>query len=106
MSPTAHPESTTVPANSTLLLALELSNKKWMVGTTVSGRCGKPRMKTLDASEPKQVGELLGAEIAAAKKRFKLPESAPVLSCYEAGRDGFWPHRLLESLGVKKKYSS
>ena len=30
------------------------------------------------------------AEIKAAKKRFGLPENAPVVSCYEAGRDGFW----------------
>ena len=31
--------------------------------------------------------------IAKAKRRFGLPADAPVVSCYEAGRDGFWLHR-------------
>ena len=39
----------------------------------------------------------LKQEIALAKQRFGLPADAPVLSCYEAGRDGFWLHRFLES---------
>ena len=32
--------------------------------------------------------------------RFGLPAQAPVVSCYEAGRDGFWIHRALTQLGV------
>jgi transposase len=40
------------------------------------------------------------AEIAAAKRRFGLPEDAAVLSCYEAGRDGFWLHRFLTHVGL------
>ena len=42
----------------------------------------------------------LNQEIALAKQRFGLPADAPVLSCYEAGRDGFWLHRFLESQHV------
>ena len=38
--------------------------------------------------------------LADAKARFHLEADAPVRSCYEAGRDGFWPHRLLASVGV------
>ncbi len=34
-------------------------------------------------------------EIRLAKKRFGLPEAATVISCQEAGRDGFWIHRSL-----------
>ena len=41
------------------------------------------------------------AEIAAAKRRFGLPEDAAVASCYEAGRDGFWLHRSLTSKKVE-----
>ena len=41
------------------------------------------------------------AEIKAAKKRFGLPENAAVVSCYEAGRDGFWLHRFLLSQGFE-----
>jgi transposase len=29
-----------------------------------------------------------------------LPETAPVVSCYEAGREGFWLHRLLLAQGI------
>ncbi|MGE0712788.1 MAG: transposase, partial [Planctomycetota bacterium] len=39
-------------------------------------------------------------EVAAAKERFALPEGAPVRSCYEAGRDGFWIHHFLVAHGI------
>src|SRR5262245_53701762 len=42
-------------------------------------------------------------EIKAAKKRFGRTEDAPALSYYEAGRDGFWRHRLLRSEGVQNQ---
>jgi hypothetical protein len=29
------------------------------------------------------------------------PADAPVVSCYEAGRDGFWVHRALLTFGVE-----
>jgi transposase len=39
-------------------------------------------------------------EVAQAKKRFGLPDTAPVVSCYEAGREGFWLHRFLQAQGI------
>jgi transposase len=45
----------------------------------------------------------LEAEIARAKAHFGLPANAPVCSCYEAGRDGFWLHRYLVSRGVANR---
>lgn len=42
----------------------------------------------------------MATEIACAKERLGLPPDAPVISCYEAGRDGFWLHRYLTALGV------
>lgn len=42
----------------------------------------------------------LQKEIQAAKDRFKLPQEVQVVSCYEAGRDGFWLDRYLHSQGV------
>ena len=79
-----------------MFLALELSASKWKVGTTV-GLGQKPREKTIDA------GDLSGLleEIARAKERFGLPAEARVVSCYEAGRDGFWIHRWLEAQGIE-----
>lgn len=81
---------------STLYLAFELSNKKWKLGFTI-GLGQNPRERTIDA------GDLLALqeEIRLAKQRFHLPEEARVLSCYEAGRDGFWLHRYLVTRGVE-----
>jgi transposase len=42
----------------------------------------------------------LRREIAEAKRRFGVAETAPVRSCYEAGRDGFWIHRMLAAEGI------
>jgi transposase len=42
----------------------------------------------------------LPEEIARAKTRFHVPADAPVISCYEAGRDGFWLHRYLLARGL------
>ena len=41
--------------------------------------------------------DALAREIALARKRFDLPDSVPVISCFEAGRDGFWIHRFLQT---------
>jgi transposase len=41
--------------------------------------------------------------VAKAKERFGMPAWARVVSCYEAGRDGFWLHRHLLSLGIENE---
>ena len=41
------------------------------------------------------------AEIDRAKQRFGLPEHVRIVSCYEAGRDGFGLHRFLAAQGVE-----
>ena len=41
--------------------------------------------------------------MVAAKGRFDLPAETAVVSCYEAGRDGFWLHRCLGAMGVKNE---
>jgi len=92
---TARSEHYTI--NSPVLnLAFELSNKNWKLGFTV-GLGQKPRERSIPARDLERVF----AEIAAAKQRFKLPESTRVVSCYEAGRDGFWLHRALVAAGVE-----
>jgi transposase len=42
----------------------------------------------------------LWQEIERAKMRLGLRSDAPMRSCYEAGRDGFWVHRALVSKGI------
>lgn len=78
-----------------LFLALELSDKTWKVGTTVSP-AQKARTKNVRGGDV----DGLRMEISRAKKRFGLTEETAVVSCYEAGREGFWIHRWLESEGV------
>jgi len=39
-------------------------------------------------------------EVAQAKKRFGLPDTAPGVRCYEAGREGFWLHRFWQAHGI------
>lgn len=73
-----------------LYMAFELGQSEWKLGFTI-GLGQKPRLKTINARDL----HALQDEIRAAKKRFDLPEDTPVLSCYEAGRDGFWLHRYL-----------
>jgi transposase len=80
----------------TLLLALDLGNSKWKLGFTVGGGALPPRIRTIPARDL----DALAREIAAAKARFGLAPDAPVVSCYEAGRDGFWVHRALTARGI------
>ena len=90
---TGSTEHSTFP---TLYLAFELGNNKWKLGFTV-GLGQRPRQRNINA------GDLaaLDREIQRAKKRFGLPQTAPLMSCYEAGRDGFWLHRYLLASGVE-----
>jgi transposase len=77
-------------------MALELSNKTWRVAFSDGA---KRRQVSVLAAD---LAALAGA-VAKAKERFKLPASARVVSCYEAGRDGFWLHRHLVSVGIENQ---
>ncbi|HLE05385.1 MAG TPA: IS110 family transposase [Anaerolineales bacterium] len=79
-----------------LYLAFELGNVEWKLGFSV-GFGQRPRVRTIAVRDL----EGLQREIELAKKRFGLPETAWVVSCYEAGRDGFWLHRYLVEAGVE-----
>jgi transposase len=91
----SHPNVTATPV---LYLALELSGNSWKLAFTV-GLGQKPRLRTIPA---RNTAALL-QEIQKAKARFDLTEDAPVVSCYEAGRDGFWLHRFLVHHGIDNR---
>jgi transposase len=95
MSATHSTDPTTATAP-VLYLALELSWTSWKLAFTV-GAGQKPRLR----STPARDTDALMLEIQAARRRFGLPEDTPVISCYEAGRDGFWLHRYLEHQGIE-----
>jgi transposase len=50
---------------------------------------------------PAGCAEAVRNELARARLKFGLAPDAPVVSRYEAGRDGVGPHRLLATLGVQ-----
>jgi transposase len=80
----------------TLYLAFELGKNTWKLGFTV-GVAQQPRERMIPAGTL----ETLQQEITRAKQRFGLPDEARVVSCDEAGRDGFWLHRYLVAHGVE-----
>jgi transposase len=82
-------ESTSKPLGM-LLLAFELGQARWTLGFS-TGLGAQPRIRTILARDLRQLQQ----EIASAKVRFGLTPQARVVSCYEAGRDGFWLHRWL-----------
>jgi transposase len=79
-----------------LYMALELSNKTWRLAFSDGA---KRRQVTVPAADLMKLAEA----VAQAKERFGMPASARVVSCYEAGRDGFWLHRHLRSIGIENE---
>ncbi|MBP0639905.1 IS110 family transposase [Cupriavidus sp. AcVe19-6a] len=77
-----------------LYMAFELGEKSWKLSLG-DGVCG-PSRHTLVAGDLNAVLHV----IAKAKARCGLARQAPVRSCYEAGRDGFWLHRWLTEHGI------
>ncbi len=79
-----------------LYLAFELSEAHWKLGFSI-GVGQRPRERNIRSCDLVALRE----EIRRAKKRFGLTETAIVVSCYEAGRDGFWLHRYLIQEGIE-----
>ena len=79
----------------TLLVAFELGERSWTLGFT-TGIGQRPRVRQIPAGAVDRVLE----EVTRATARVGVPVAAPVVSCYEAGRDGFWLHRFLMAHAV------
>jgi transposase len=80
-------------SESKLYVAMELSNKEWKLAF---GDGKQNRQVTMPARDQTRFWR----EVAKAKAKFRLADDAMVLSCYEAGRDGFWIHHMLSAKGV------
>jgi transposase len=81
---------------SVLYVALELGWCSWKLAFG-TGPGPSPRRREMPARDVPRLIE----EIAEAKRRLNLPADCPVVSCYEAGRDGFWLHRCLLAHGAR-----
>src|SRR6516164_8344862 len=80
------------------LIAIELSKRSWVVAanTPLSEKISRYTLKACDAKGLLELIEKIRTRIAR-----ELKQPVEVISCYEAGYDGFWLHRLLEAHGIR-----
>jgi transposase len=78
-----------------LHVAFELGNTEWTLGVATHLE-DAPTLRVVPARDLAQ----LDAALRQLKTHLGCPADAPVHSCYEAGRDGFWLHRYLLSRGI------
>ena len=81
--------------SSTLFVALELSKSVWKHAFACADHPSL-RIRNVAAGDLQQ----FESELLAAKRKFELDDDAATVTCYEAGRDGFWIHRALETMGL------
>ena len=93
MTSTTHQEKSTASA---LYVAFELSTKEWLLTMTAAPDAKRHRARVRPGDR-----DAILRVVAEGKARFGLSPAAPVRSCYEAGRDGFWPARLLQAIGAE-----
>jgi transposase len=77
-------------------MAIELSKKSWIiaVNTPLSDKISNYTVKDWNG-----LRELIDKIRTRVGRELKQP--VEIVSCYEAGYDGFWLHRLLEQAGVR-----
>jgi len=78
-------------------VAIELSVSSWLVATRLPG-AEKSRMHRIEAGDTTALLALV-ADLQS-RASTKLGQTMDVACCFEAGRDGFWLHRLLTAHGV------
>ncbi len=79
----------------TLYVAFELGEKEWKLAMS-PGLEERPRLRSLRARGTTRLLEILEKE----RQRFGAER---IVSCYEAGRDGFWLDRFLHAHGVESR---
>src|SRR5882762_10983839 len=80
------------------LIAIELSKASWVVGvqTPLSNKTSQYRLAGGDWQSLLKLIERIRRQVSR-----ELGRPVEMISCYEAGYDGFWLHRLLEAHGVR-----
>src|ERR1700758_2633040 len=81
----------------TIFIAIELSQKSWLVTlhSPDRDRISRHRLEGGDHAGLLTLVDKIRTRVTA-----KLGAEPRVVSCYEAGYDGFWLHRLLEAAGI------
>jgi transposase len=101
-----HPFPTALPANdatgadlsATLFVALELSLTRWVMVASAPGdqKISQHSVAACDGPALLTLLDHLGA-----RAEHRLGRAVRIAAIQEAGRDGFWVHRLLEAHGVQ-----
>ncbi len=78
-------------------IAIELSVSSWLVAVRLPG-AEKSRLHRITGGDTTALLALI-AELRA-RASAKLGQAVEVACCFEAGRDGFWLHRLLRAQGI------
>ena len=86
-----------MPSENTVHVAIELSSSTWLVAARLPG-IEKSRLHRIEGGDTAGLLALL-ADLGQ-QASTKLGRAVGVTCCFEAGRDGFWLHRLLTAHGV------
>ena len=94
---TMSPSTPVTSKSATIYAALELSSTTWLLAIQAPDRDKISRHKV-----PARDSDKLIAHLERARTRVQDGTDAPVtvMTCYEAGRDGFWLHRVLQANGI------
>jgi transposase len=79
----------------TLYVAFELGEKEWKLAMSPDLQA-QPRLRALRSRTTRRLLEMLEKE----RERWGAER---IVSCYEAGRDGFWLHRFLHAHGIDNR---
>src|SRR5260221_5901630 len=86
-----------MPSENIVHVAIELSASSWLVAVRPPG-AEKSRLHRIEGGETTALLALI-AELGSGAST-KLGRGVDVACCFEAGRDGFWLHRLLTAHGI------
>ena len=92
MCSTTHRAECTAAA---LYVSIELSTREWLLTMSVGPEAKRYRVRVRPGART-----ALDDALRRGQARFGLAAGTALRSCYEAGREGFWPARLLTALGV------
>jgi transposase len=90
-------DTPTTDHTGTIFVSIELSQKTWLVTLHSPDRDRISRHKIEGGDH---AGLLALLESVRARAAGKLGLAPKIVSCYEAGYDGFWLHRLLQAAGI------
>jgi transposase len=86
------------PIDTTMYLALELSRSSWLAAARLPG-AEKVVMHRIAAGDVVNILGFVARQRARAEARLGAPVC--IVSCFEAGPDGFWLHRVLLAGGIE-----